>query len=239
MSILLTAAPLRCADAPAADTYDWGLVRAYFSGGVILSQQNQSFSKQDLFLGFDLEKIWRYDPAGRQPRWMVASFFDTRLTSIPVATAGMDGMVESRRSAMVQMGFYVPLLTTEWSAAESGHGALFVAPLAKFGLETAGQTASDATGNLFTSQGYGVRMGHFSGTGAAGVAPELISYLDCVLGSWGSVPGSRRWGFEGRLKIPHTPLMVGFDANVGKTDSDLRFLFGTRFDAGKLLEKLK
>jgi hypothetical protein len=48
-----------------------------------------------------------------------------------------------------------------------------------------------------------------------------------------------RLGFEGRLKIPETPLFVGFDANLGKGPDDLRFLFGTRFDIGNLFGKLK
>jgi len=235
--LLLPAVGLRAGDPPSTNGYDWGLVRAYFSGGVVLSEQNQSFSKQDLFLAFDLEKVWRYAPAGPLRRLMVGSFFDTRLTSIPVTATDT---VESRRSAQVQMGFYLPVITTEWSTPEAGSGALFAAPVVKLGLETTGQPPAGANAeNFFTFQGYGVRLGHYGGTGTSGVAPDLVSYLDCLVGRWGNIPGSRRWAFEGRLKIPRTPLMVGFDANVGRGASDLRFLFGTRFDMATLLDKLR
>jgi hypothetical protein len=92
-------------------------------------------------------------------------------------------------------------------------------------------------------------------------APELISYLDAGLGKFGNFlesPGPalptdsrvyRLWRYqlEGILKIPSTPLFIGFQANVaaqhGHKDyrqppDDLRILFGTRFDIGKLFAKL-
>lgn len=47
-----------------------------------------------------------------------------------------------------------------------------------------------------------------------------------------------RWAFEGRLKVPLMPLYVGFDANLGDGADDVRFLFGTKFDVGKLFSKL-
>jgi hypothetical protein len=48
-----------------------------------------------------------------------------------------------------------------------------------------------------------------------------------------------RWGIEGRLKIPMTPLQIGFDANLGAGRDDVRFIFGTRFDIGVLFSKLR
>ncbi len=60
-----------------------------------------------------------------------------------------------------------------------------------------------------------------------------------------------RLDFEGLLKIPNTPLYVGFNANIGQrtlgasrldhgyaAPDDLRFLFGTKFDISTLLNKL-
>ena len=51
----------------------------------------------------------------------------------------------------------------------------------------------------------------------------------------------RPWRIEalGRLKIPETPFIVGFDGNFGKGPDDLRFIFGTRFDIGKIMRTLK
>jgi hypothetical protein len=53
------------------------------------------------------------------------------------------------------------------------------------------------------------------------------------------------------LKVPNTPLVLGFSANVGqeavgadkfnitrRAGDDLRFLFGARFDVKKLVTKL-
>jgi len=60
-----------------------------------------------------------------------------------------------------------------------------------------------------------------------------------------------RLDLEGMLKIPNTPLYVGFNANLAQKSlgathlnhgyaapDDLRFLFGTRFDVGAALTKL-
>jgi hypothetical protein len=57
-----------------------------------------------------------------------------------------------------------------------------------------------------------------------------------------------RVSVEGILKVPSTPLIIGFNANVGMSNpgakvvrragDDLRFLFGVRFDVAKLLAKV-
>jgi hypothetical protein len=90
------------------------------------------------------------------------------------------------------------------------------------------------------------------------IAPELISWLTLSMGRWENfeieVPTGdkdamgndinvrqRPWRIEalGRLKIPETPFIIGFDGNFGKGPDDLRFLFGTRFDIGKIMRTLK
>lgn len=58
-----------------------------------------------------------------------------------------------------------------------------------------------------------------------------------------------RLSLEGILKVPSTPLIIGFSANIGhetlgvgkspitqRAGDDLRFLFGTRFEVGKLVD---
>jgi hypothetical protein len=54
-----------------------------------------------------------------------------------------------------------------------------------------------------------------------------------------SIINPTRLMVEGRLKIPDTPMQIGFDANLGEGHDDLRFIFGTRFDIGALFERLK
>ena len=44
---------------------------------------------------------------------------------------------------------------------------------------------------------------------------------------------------EGRLKVPYTGLQVGFDANLGAGRDDIRFLFGTRFDIGEAMSRIR
>ncbi len=96
-----------------------------------------------------------------------------------------------------------------------------------------------------------MRLGHyqFIGEGSDNTAPELVSYLDLTVGRWENyqfldntlMRVRRPWRFaaEGRLRISKTPLQVGFDVNAGDGPDDVRFLFGTTFDIGKLFEKLR
>jgi hypothetical protein len=62
--------------------YDWGRVRGYFTGGVAFSKSRENFSKSDMVLSFVLDKNYL-----RNPRWNVNTFFEARLTSVPVTTA--------------------------------------------------------------------------------------------------------------------------------------------------------
>ena len=65
-----------------------------------------------------------------------------------------------------------------------------------------------------------------------------------------AMPPNVMSGFDiNQLKIPSTPLVLGFSANVGQNlflqkrvksaKDDLRFFFGTRFDVGRLLGQLQ
>ena len=96
------------------------------------------------------------------------------------------------------------------------------------------------------------------------IAPELISWLDLGYGRYemfeinekvkdsagrvlkdlaGNDISVRRrpwrWNASGRLRVPETPFMIGFDGNFGKGPDDLRFIFGTRFDIGKVLRTIR
>ena len=220
--------------APAAPSgSNWGLVRAYFAAGVVLSREEGNFSKQTPYLAFDLDKSWRSGDA-----FQVNSFFETRLTSIPVST-GADAFLASEKSAEVNAGVYTPFLTTRWTLNGRSQ-ALFLAPLVKAGFST---PTGASVNHFYTSSGAGARIGHFRLSGAPGMAPELISYVDLLYGHFTNVDdGRRRLGVEAVLKVPGTPLVVGFSANIGRSGEardDLRFFFGTRFDVASVIDKLK
>ncbi len=251
---------------------DWGLVRAYFTGGVLLSRDSGSFKSQDPFLSFNLDKSW-LRPSTRNAWLRIDTYFDARLAAVAVKegkppgdqTATLDRWLASEKAAAMQAGVYLPMVLRE---AQFGGAlnALFVAPLAKTGFSSlTGDRASFNDKKLFPFRGYGVRLGHYhefrdrDATGKlvySNRAPELISYLDVVIGPYANLPSFnfatgdvrrlRRASFEGVLKIPYTPFIAGFNANVPlgtkrgyvNADGDLRFLFGTRFDVGRVLGKL-
>lgn len=70
--------------------FDWGLVRAYFTFGGLLSEADSQFSHSDLFMSFHLDKTYRQlsdinDTDSHSYRPGLNSFFDVRLTALPVA----------------------------------------------------------------------------------------------------------------------------------------------------------
>ena len=297
---------------------DWGRIKGYFTSGILLSQDQNNFSQSSLFLSFILDKTWRmpgyYHPVSKGPgagtrmgHWPgINSFFDTRLTSIPVSACSvpnastpsssqspcattpsatstqLDTFLSQRKTARLAVGVYFPWTVTSW-AYNNTHNALFLAPLAKVGFDTpAGDltqaqpssTAAGTTGSTVTAvnptsfynfHGYGGRIGHYSLTSSRNQAPELVSYLDVIFGPFSNLetlvtpktapptatPFRKRMyrlALEGILKVPSTPLIVGFSANVGqeavglgqnnivqRAGDDLRFLFGVKFDAAKLM----
>jgi Putative Ig domain len=307
-------------NALASSPYDWGRVRAYFTAGVIFSKERESFSQQDLTLGFNVEKTWwQTNLESKFPFKHFNTFFDTRLTSIPVVTSsaassptaggatsegaqnqlgnnqqcndisatGLDCFLASRKVAQMQVGGYAPIYFNFMKWEYQNHdNVVFFAPLARLGIQTiTGEevsrlnTANNNNENdrlngdgVFNFFAFGARFGHYKLLDQ-NTSPELISHLDMTVGKWENfdlikgqpcdspankgafecdngvvkLNGSRlfirerkfRLGFEGRLKIPETPLFVGFDANLGKGPDDLRFLFGTRFDIGTLFGRLK
>jgi len=231
-TLLILALAVRAAVCQTSDT-EWGRVRAYFSAGVVFSQEDSRFSKEAPFVAFNLDKNWH---SGRVA--CLNSFFETRLTSIPVN--GQDALSpSSQKAAHAGAGFYAPLLTTRWDFGGQSH-ALFVAPLVLAGFDTPTAARAD---RFYKSWGAGTRLGHFRVPKETGSGPELVSWLDVVYGRFTSLdPHGGRLAVEGTLKAPGTPLIVGFSANIGRSGSardDLRLFLGTRFDLGALVAKLR
>ena len=232
----------------------WGRVRAYFAGGVVFSREHESFSKQDLFLGLTIDDNWLWagpNPTRLGDRIMVNTFFSARLTAAPVAvqqqtsqtatpsTTQLEQFITSQKAGVVGAGIYFPVVMTTWSFNGSPN-SLFLAPLVKVGFET--PTGSPPSGTqatnpdrFYTHYGYGARVGHFKMSRTRDVAPDLITYLDVIVGRFSNldvlatesvtvngvssqVQFRQRWkriAVEGLLKIPSTPFALGLSANVG------------------------
>ncbi len=149
---------------------------------------------------------------------------------------------------------------------------------------TNASASQQVSGRFFTNHSYGTRLGVFRHRPSKDSAPELIHWVDITLGKFGGFEAFRdarrqqpnlyppadlsmsspqfitqrawRWQFEGLLKVPHTPFVLGFNANVGRgavkafadankalfhfaqPRDDLRFLFGAQFDFAKLMRLL-
>lgn len=131
---------------------------------------------------------------------------------------------------------------------------------------TSGMVTGVNPTTFYNHYGYGARLGHYAMTKSDSEAPETISYLDVVVGRFSNLESFVQQGntgptdlrerlyrvyLEGILKVPGTPLIVGFSANVGqeaiglgnnhivqRAGDDLRFLFGARFDVAKLVSKI-
>lgn len=252
-----------CSAIYGADTgpvYNWGRVRADFTAGLLLSNHRDAFAGENLFLSFDIDKNWFLSERAGWRRLRCNSFFGARLTAVPVAEPAdtLDTVLSSRKAASVQAGVYLPVTATEWKINNSPN-SLFVAPLARVAFTTPAES-SPKPEVLFTSYAFGLRLGHYRETESADQAPELISNIDLTLGRFENLehfeagnPGLRvrewRYAIDGTLRIPETPFIIGFSANVGAVRSrrknlttvpdDLRFLFGVRFDGARLFRALK
>ena len=231
-SFILTIVCAAACTAQSPDT-EWGRVRAYLSGGVVLSRDDAAFSQQTPYLGFNLDKNWM---SGQ--KWLINSFFEARLTSIAVVQDGVT-FPSSQKAAQVTAGVYAPFRTTRWTFGEQEQ-SLFIAPLLIAGCQTPTSSQED---RFYNASGGGLRLGHFREAKDKDAAPELLSWLDVVYGRFTSFHDPhRRLNVEGTLKAPGTPLVVGFAANIGRSGGardDLRILIGTRFDLGAVIAKLK
>jgi hypothetical protein len=216
-------------------------------------------------------------------RWNVNTFLDTQLTSVATqqaSTATLQSFNQSQKAASFQIGTYVPWIMGSPWARGSNRYSLFIAPMGKAGLVTLTdeQSASatvPVTDRFFKAYSYGARLGVFQHYHSSGAAPSIVSYVDITTGRFGDFEAFReltpatagapgeiqrvrpwRYSFEGLLKLPSSPFVVGFSANIGtgawpafkdaqgifhpytQPRDDLRFLLGAQFDFSKLLKAL-
>ncbi len=177
----------------------------------------------------------------------------------PAQTSSTDEFLDSKKSALIQAGIFAPFYSgvTSWKF-KGAHNALFGGPILKMGFQTVTGKLTDQEAlrfggdDLYHFWAVGARFGHYSFDKDSDVAPELNSYMDLSVGRWenftvckeGTSGAScarerrNRFAAEGRLKVPATPFQIGFDLNSGRGPDDLRFLFGLKFDIGKLFAKL-
>jgi len=180
-------------------------------------------------------------------------------------TGGAASIVQSPNAGYVAADAYVPFWTRSMAwKDESRENAVFVAPIVRGGILAANSGPVPVPSDPNSPQLFrhvmpfisgGMRVGHLTFSGKrASVAPELISFLDVTYGRFDNfrlpkdtpanlLPTSNdripsRLEIYGRLRIPETPLYVGFTGNLGPGPDDMRFFFGTRFDFSKVVGKL-
>jgi hypothetical protein len=158
---------------------------------------------------------------------------------------------------LAEVGFDTPVSDIT-QAQPASSGATTTAP--------AGTVTPVNPTTFYNHYEYGARIGHYAMTGSSSEAPEVLSYLDVTLGRFSNLESFVQEGnsgptdlqrrlyrvyMEGILKVPNTPLIIGFSANIGqealgtgnihiiqRAGDDLRFLFGARFDVSKLAAKI-
>jgi hypothetical protein len=190
-----------------------GRTRYFLSTGVELSQDNQQFSNQDVYLGFALQRNWLRGAAPGSPvTALLNSEFSAQLTSIPVAassttttsssatsTPSVSTFISSRKAAVVGGDFYAPIYFNAFKGWFGTQTSAFFAPIVKGGLQsiTAGtlDAASPAPGTTTTSAtvngsgiyyfwGAGLRLGDLKLHGSWNIAPEVLSHVDVTVGQW-------------------------------------------------------
>jgi hypothetical protein len=186
--------------------------------------------------------------------------------SAVTASGSANTFVTTPKAAIVAGGLYFPIYLGRTSWEREGHRhALYFAPIFKGGLQTLVQSAQSSSSasvpsstlgaeTFFYFYSMGSRFGlyKFHDEDRNRVAPDQILYLDTTVGKYQNLPnytsagvastGPLPWtvALEGRFNIPKVPVFLGFNSTttVGQGTGDLRFLFGTSFDLGCLLQKV-
>jgi hypothetical protein len=190
-----------------------GRTRYFLSTGVALSQDNQQFSNQDVYLGFALLRNWfRGAAPDSRVTALVNSEFSAQLTSIPVAasstttttsgtttTPSVSTFISSRKAAVVGGDFYAPVYFNAFKGWFGTQTSGFFAPIIKGGLQSVtsgtldaaspapGTTTTSATVNgsgLYYFWGAGVRLGDLKLHESWNIAPEILSHIDVTVGQW-------------------------------------------------------
>ncbi len=205
--------------------YDWGRVRSNFSTGAIISEQNEQFSKVDLYLGFNMDVNWFKSASTSSSTGgkLFNTFVNARLTAIPVTgNREKDGeedklevLLNSRKAVLLQAGFYVPYYhkSMAWQVKDAAdkdvNYAVFVAPGGRIGFQTATGEIGTADAkkihenSFFGFYGIGLRFGHYKLSSDANIAPELISYLDWTVGKWDNFEVFKEDGINTRKPLRH------------------------------------
>jgi len=184
-----------------------GRTRYYFATGVELSQSNQQFSNQDIYVAFDLDRNWIRGTHNA----LLNSEFSARLAAIPVAASSTTStatttsepststFISSRKAGMVQGAIYAPLYANAFKGWFGGGTTAFLAPLVEGGLQTItsgalsastpapGTTTTTATVNgagLYYFWGAGIRLGDLRLYRSWNIAPQILSHLDLTFGRW-------------------------------------------------------
>jgi len=205
------------------------------------SSTNANFSQANQFYAFNADHAWRapgYDCVGAykwgdnahpfrdqcdstQDRWHaggwpgVSSFFEARLTAIPVSTAsatvtasssgggsssssGTSSILTSQKVLRVETGAYLPWVIVHGSG-EHPNG-LFIAPIAKAGFDTV--TGANAATNVILPGGtvgtlnfqsaydffvFGGRIGNMALSQSRDRAPQVEHYLDTTIGRYSNL----------------------------------------------------
>lgn len=134
-----------------------GRTHYYLSTGVQLSENNQQFSNQNLYLGFSLDRNWLRGSPTRSFTGLFNSEFSAQLTAIPVAassttstttagstttpsstttTTSLSTFISSRKAAVVSGDVYAPLYTNAFKGWFGTQTTAFFGPIVQGGLQT-------------------------------------------------------------------------------------------------------
>jgi hypothetical protein len=197
-----------------SSVFNWGRARAYFSLGTVLAKSQSEFSSPSLYLGLNVDYSWRQsDWKQTHGGWAFNTFFDARLTQVPVATAAgvpdlsitANTLLQSKHSGFVEAGAYLPKFwgSTRWRYHRTDY-ALFLAPLLKGGFQTVregtidGLTADQAQAaqidgkDVYRFLAGGTRIGLVNLPGnSKNASPQLLNYIDVTVGRWDNLRVTR------------------------------------------------
>ncbi len=226
-----------------------------FLGGLIVLSKKDSRGGESTITITGPATITLSDPAASPVNiahnyiFGINSFFDARLTAIPVAsnptnttvtgnagtpTATTTSFLSTQKTARISVGVYLPVLLTHW-VWNADANALFIAPISKIGFDTITQSAQqnvvlpDGTAGtqtyaqVYKYWTYGARIGHMQMAKSANQAPETYSYLDIGFGPYSNLESliCKRTEYTASLTAtpPGTPLPGNYPA-TNYTDSD-------------------
>jgi hypothetical protein len=211
-----TTVALASIDQPVGTATDWGLVRAYFTGGILLANDSSNFSSAYEFLDLTVDKTWMMPHATGTfgHKLGFSTYFDARLTAIPIASnpanttastpttlaaaPSTSSFLSSQKTARIAVGAYLPFSLKHWKW-NGNTNALFLAPMSKVGFDTitgssqqnvilpSGASGTENYAQVYKFWTYGARIGHMQMSKASNVAPQTYSYLDIGIGPYSNL----------------------------------------------------